>query len=74
MTIPSAAAARLFQALPSSPTTLLDIPIVVCPACEKRRPMTIKSITPHMRQRNGAEVEYSCAECGARERKTVKPA
>jgi hypothetical protein len=46
---------------------------VLCPVCEKHRPMTIKSITPHLRLRNGAEVEFFCAMCGASEQRTVKP-
>jgi hypothetical protein len=70
----SAAAAGLFGSMPRRPGPVLDIPIVLCPACEKRRPMTIRRITPHMRARDGSEVEYGCATCGASERKTVKPA
>ena len=73
MTIPSAAATSLLRSMPRKPAPALDIPIVLCPVCEKRRPMTIKAIVPHLRMRDGADVEFRCMACGALERKTVKP-
>jgi hypothetical protein len=73
MTITSAASTSRFKSMPRKSAVELDVPIVLCPNCEKPRPMTIKAIVPHLRMRDGAEVEYSCAECGALERKTVKP-
>lgn len=72
--ISSAAAAGRARSMPEEPAPGLDVPIVVCPVCEKRRPMTIKSITPHLRVRDGVDVEYRCTMCGASERKAVKPA
>jgi hypothetical protein len=74
MMISSAAAVGLFRSMPKKPARALEIPIVVCPVCEKRQPMTIKSISPHLRTRDGVDVEFSCATCGALERKNVKPA
>jgi hypothetical protein len=70
----NASAARLFGSMPKQSTPAFDIPILLCPACEKRRPMTIKSVAQHLRARDGAEIEYRCATCGAFERKTIKPA
>lgn len=67
------AATDLFRRMARTSSPELDIPLVTCPVCEKRRPMTIKAIVPHMRASEGAEVEYSCTVCGAAERKTVKP-
>jgi hypothetical protein len=69
----SSAAAGLFGSIARKPQPELDIPIVTCPSCEKRRPMTIKRIVPHMRKGDGAKVEFRCATCGMTERRTVKP-
>jgi RNase P subunit RPR2 len=57
------------MAKPSSPH--LDIPLVTCPDCEKRRPMTIKSV--RVRSGEGTEVEYACSACGTTERRIVRP-
>lgn len=73
MLTPSTAVVDFFWSVPGKSAPILDIPIVVCPACEKRCPMTIKSISPRMRMRDGAVVEYFCATCGVSQRKTVKP-
>lgn len=40
-----------------------NIPLVACPACEKKPLMVIKSVTPHARSRE-ADVEFVCASCG----------
>lgn len=69
-----AAATGLFRAMPAKSVPELDIPIVFCPDCTKRRPMTIKTIVPYLRMRDSADVEYVCVTCGASERLTVKPA
>jgi hypothetical protein len=69
----SMATAGLFRSMARRPQPEFDIPIVTCPRCEKRRPMTIKRIVPHMRKSDGAEVEYRCATCGMTERKRVEP-
>jgi hypothetical protein len=69
----SAATAGLFRSMARTPSPELDIPLVTCPVCEKRRPMTIKSIVPRMRASDGADVEYLCAACGATHRQAVKP-
>ncbi len=69
-----AAATRLFRTMPAKAAQELDIPIVFCPDCKKHRPMPIKTIVPHLRTRDGADVEYVCATCGASERMTVVPA
>jgi hypothetical protein len=69
----SSTAAGLFRAIARRPSPELDIPLVTCPDCEKRRPMTIKKVVPHMRSSERAEVEYGCTECGATMRRTVKP-
>lgn len=74
MTNASAATSRLFGSIPKRQIPALDVPIVLCPACEKRRPMTIRRINPHLRGRDGSDVEYGCATCGVSERRTVKPA
>lgn len=74
MTAQLVSATRLFRAVPAKSAPELDIPILFCPDCKKRRPMTIKTIVPYLRMRDGAEVQYVCATCGASERLTVKPA
>lgn len=48
-----------------------DIPIVVCQACRKQ-PMVIKSIVPHLRSRDGVDVEYFCPRCRVVEKTTLK--
>ena len=74
MTAQLVSSTRLFRAMPAKSAPELDIPIVFCPDCKKHRPMTIKTIVPYLRMRDGAEVQYACATCGASERLTVKPA
>ena len=69
-----AATTRLFRAIPVKSTRELDIPILFCPDCKKHRPMTIKTIVPRLRMRDGVDVEFVCAACGASERTTVTPA
>jgi hypothetical protein len=64
----------LFGAMARAPSPELDIPLLTCPVCEKRRPMTIKRISPRIRTSEGAKVEYQCAVCGEIERRIVKPA
>jgi hypothetical protein len=53
------------------PSGDLDIPIISCPVCVKRRPLTIKTIVPRMRAGGGARVAYLCFGCGATEHRTV---
>jgi DNA-directed RNA polymerase subunit RPC12/RpoP len=69
----SSSAAGLLRAIARAPSPELDIPLVTCPDCAKRRPMTIRKVVPHMRASEGAEVEYACATCGKTERRSVKP-
>ena len=69
----TSAAAGLLRSMARTPPPQLDIPLVTCPACEKRRPMTIKRVVPHLRASHGANVEFGCASCGAAERRTVRP-
>lgn len=62
----------LLRAFAGTPSPELDIPLLTCPKCEKRRPMTIKRVVPRMRASEGAGVEYRCSSCGATEHRTVK--
>ena len=69
----TSAAAGLLRSMARTPPIELDIPLVTCPVCEKRRPMTIRKVLPHLRAGNGAVVEFGCASCGATERRTARP-
>jgi hypothetical protein len=69
----SSASTGLFRSMARASSPVLDIPLVTCPICEKRRPMTIRRISHRMRTSDGAEVEYQCAVCGEVERRSVKP-
>jgi hypothetical protein len=69
----SSAPTGLFRAMARAPSPELDIPLLSCPVCEKRRPMTIKSVSPRLRTSAGARVEYQCVMCGEIERRIAKP-
>jgi hypothetical protein len=69
-----AATTWLFRPIPVQSAPGVTIPILFCPDCMKHRVMTIKTIVPHLRTRDGVDVEFVCAPCGASKRTTVKPA
>ena len=41
-----------------------DIPIIFCSACNKA-PMIAKTISQHLREKDGVDIEFACPRCGA---------
>ena len=40
------------------------IPIIFCTACNKA-PMIAKTISQHLREKDGVDIEFACPRCGA---------
>ncbi len=41
-----------------------DIPIIFCSACNKA-PMIAKTISQHLREKDGVDIVFACPRCGA---------